>query len=445
MRERLLTLLCALGALFLFGTIFLSGSALNEERAAPPTTLERSANGLFGALTWLRTAGVRTVSLRERFGALAHRQDLPAAGNLVIVSLPAATAFRNDELVALDRWIRAGNTLLVLAALLDRPSWARYPFMLSNDLRQLTGLSEAAEPSAQTTPGPAAVKPAPAQGGRRAADAPHEVDADPAVAKWLPLLGTPQRDELVPNRAHPYFAGVSRAVAFSDYAPMHAGVGIPHDGFALALAHERSGGRAGFWVRPLGSGTVVISAFSTLFANRALGEADNARLLANLIGATVSPQGAVIFDDEHQGLSLAYDPEKFFADPRLYATVAVIAAVWLAWVLGGTQLRMPNLRTPAPREIELVRVTGVFLARVVRPAAAARRLLEHFLGRLQAGGARGRTDEAAVWQWLESHPRLERADIARLRQWYSAACAGQRVPLITLHNLIVRTERQLAA
>ena len=32
--------------------------------------------------------------------------------------------FHSDELSALDRWVRRGNTLLINAALLDQPDWA---------------------------------------------------------------------------------------------------------------------------------------------------------------------------------------------------------------------------------------------------------------------------------------------------------------------------------
>src|SRR4029077_9685129 len=126
------------------------------------------------------------------------------------------------------------------------------------------------------------------------------------------------------------------------------------------------------------------------FSNRALADADNARLLANIVTATVRAEGAVLFDDEHQGLAAAYDPAKFYNDPRLYGTIGVLAVVWLTWVLGGPRLRLPAMRMPAPREAELVRATGGFLARVLRPAAAARRLFEHFFRRLCARKTPGR-------------------------------------------------------
>jgi hypothetical protein len=257
-------------------------------------------------------------------------------------------------------------------------------------------------------------------------------------------LTTPQRSVLVPNRSHPYFAGVAQAVAFSDYAPLPNTVTTPREGFALTLAHEWGSGQDAFWIRDAGNGTIIVSAFGSLFSNRSLGLADNARLLANLVAASMSRQGTVVFDDEHQGLTTAYDPASFYRDPRLYATLAVIVSVWLIWVLGGTQLKTPVVRASAPREAELVRTTGLFLARVLTPAAAARRMLEQFLQRVGSTVTRNQAHEGQLWEWLENNPRLARADVQQLRTWQADARSDRRVPLERLHNLIVRTERQLA-
>jgi hypothetical protein len=200
------------------------------------------------------------------------------------------------------------------------------------------------------------------------------------------------------------------------------------------------------WARPAGAGTTIVSAFGSLFSNRALGLGDNARLLSNIVAAAVSADGAVLFDDMHQGLTTAYDPAKFYADPRLYRTIGVLALVWLIWVLGGTRLRLPAVRSAAPREEELVRVTGMFLARALRPAAAARCLFENFLRRMAARSRRETSNgEAAAWDWLEQHPRLARADLQQLKDWYARAYANERVPLARLQNLLVRTERLLSA
>lgn len=445
MRERLITLGCALAALLLFGTLFLQRSVLGARRTSLPTTVEHADNGLLGAMSWLNGEGVRTLALRERSGTLRGRRDLAPRGNLLIVSLPAVTAFLPDEAVALDQWLRQGNTLLVLAALRDRPGWASVPLLMRSDLQLLTGLGMqppadllAEKRGAATAAGGAA----PAAGGA-ASRQPREQ----RVGSRMPLnaqLDEPERTGLIPNRAHPYFAGVVQAVAFSDYPPLANRVTIPGDGFALALAHEGDTADDAFWVRPDGAGTIIVSGFGSLFTNRALGEPGNARLLANIVGASVATDGSVVFDDEHQGLSDAYDAARFYRDPRLYRTVAVIAAVWLAWVLGGTRLQAPLQRAPAPREAELVRTTGLFLARVLRPAAAARRMLEQFLQRICAAAGRDAADPAGAWQWLAGHPRLARGDVARLQTWYAAAAANRRVPLVRLHNLLVRTERRLA-
>jgi hypothetical protein len=419
-RERLTTFACALGALLLFATLFLRGEETPEQRPLPPTTRERGDDGLLGAMTWLKGEGIRTVSLRERFDTLARRHDLPAQGNLLIVTTPVATALWLSETKALDRWARAGNTLLVLAALSDRPAWARGGFV-RNDLSRLTGL--------EFVP--------------RRTDA--RTNAMTRTLRTTLALAQPERSTLIPNRPHPYLSGVTSAVALSDYTPQTWEVKVPRGGFALSLAHERQTGAGVLWVRPAGSGTIIVSGFGSLFTNRALGLADNARLLANIVSRSLGPGGAVLFDDEHQGLGVAYDPAKFYRDPRLYATLGVVFAVWLAWVLGGTRLHLPPTRASAPREAELVRATGGFLARVLRPAAAARRMFEHFFRRLHPRTRRGAQAEGPPWEWLEHQPRLARADVRQLREWYADAYSDRRVPLTRLHNLMVRTERLLAS
>ena len=184
MRERLITLACALGALLIFVALFLRGGNAVRELALP-TTEERHGNGLIGAKTWLAGEGIHTVSLRERFDTLTRRRDIPAGGNLLIVSLPATTPLREAEAHALDEWIRAGNTLLVLAALSDRPEWSVARLGAHNDVRLLTGLDF--ETQRVRSKSQAATV--------QAFGASHE-------------LKQPQRSTLLPNRAHPYLLGV---------------------------------------------------------------------------------------------------------------------------------------------------------------------------------------------------------------------------------------------
>ena len=423
MRERLVTLLCAVGALLLFAALFLHGddSVRGGRDSARPLTPERRANGYYAASSWLATSGVPVISLRERFGALAQRRDLPASGNLLIVTLPAAAGFLTQEFVPLDHWIRSGNTLLVLAALDDEPDWAFLQRAAAPvDLNLLTGLSFETLRARESRAG---------RIGRSAPAAPGDT--------FRPFL-QPQRVTLLPNLPHPYFRHVATLAALSDYAPQAWTLKLPYDGFALELAHEHDSGAGALWTRPLGAGRIIVSACGSLFTNRALGLADNAQLFANLIADSVSPQGAVLFDDAHQGLAPGYDVQRFYRDPRLYWSIAILLGLWLCWVLGSTQLRAVPERAPAPRREELLRASGGFLARVLPSDVAARRLLELFLQRL---AMRAPAAHAEVWRHLERHPRIAPRELERLRHWYTDAYAGRRVPLRALHNLLLRLER----
>ena len=426
MKERLVTLACACGALASFLAMFLHGEDSSGTREVPrPTTEERRANGYSGAMAWLDEERIRTVSVRDRFDKLTGDPNLPATGNLLIVTLPAASSFKTRELHSLESWIRAGNTLLVLAALSDDPDWAFVPGRpISGDLSLLTGLEFELSNFK----------------GRRSAD---EVGA--RIAATARAFAQPQHSTLLPNGPHPYFDGVSSAVALSDYPAQAWSVKIPYDGFVLSLARGQGTSEGAFWLRDMGNGRIVVSGLGSLFTNRALGLANNGRLLANIVGATVGPRGAVLFDDTHQGLGAAYDSAKFYSDPRLYETVGIVAGVWLCWVLGSTRLQMPASRASAPREAELVRITGVFLARVLTPDAGARGLFEHFFRRVRQHLPAAREKSSPPWEALERLAGVSARDVRQLQDWYSDACAARRVPLGRLHNLIVKIDRHLLA
>lgn len=381
-----------------------------------PTTEERGGNGYHAALQWLDSQHIRTVSLRDRYDKLPGIRSLTPDGNLLIVTLPATTVFKTEEFRPLDAWVRQGNTLLVLAALSDSPDWAAAtPTSTSSDLNLLTGLDFETARMRDLRLHKTEQKPSP---------------FDPAVVtNAFRRFDEPRRGTLVPNREHVYFTNVHSVIALSDYESQSWTVKVPYEGFVLALGRERETGEGAFWTRSLGKGRIVVSGLGSLFTNRALGQADNAQLLANIIAADLGPAGTVLFDDVHQGLGANYDPAKFYRDPRLHLTIGIVAALWLVWVLGGTRLRTPARRAPVPREEELVSATGGFLARVLTPAAAGRRMFDRFLKR---------------WPWdlLERQSRISSADLAQLKAAYSSL-GSSRVSLVRLHNLIVRIDRQL--
>jgi len=407
MSERLTTLAAACGALALFLLLFVHGEgALERARNVPrPSTEERGGAGYRAASLWLQASGLRVVSLRERFDTLLGRRDLSARGNVLVVTLPGPEIFKIAETRRLQDWIRAGNTLLVLAALADNPDWASVVGGVNlGDLKVLSGVDFNSTSR-------------------------HRPHTDKAAT-------------ILANRAHPYFSDVGSARAAAAYADKDWRARIPYGGFMLALARERDTGKGVLWTCLLGEGRIVVSGVASLFTDKALPLADNAQLFANLVAANLGRRGAVIFDDFHQGLSAAYDPQKFYRDPRLYMTGAIFLALWFIWVLGATRLRVPVARIAAPREADLVRANAGFLARVLPRDLAARRLFEHFFRQLHRRMPSAQVD--APWEYLQASPRISAVDLAELRRWHGQAWAGQRVPFMRLYNLIVRINRQIA-
>lgn len=443
MKERLFTLVLAVGALALFVAMFVKREgALGARNEVPrPTTAERRGNGYHAAASWLEAEGIREISLRDRFDTLTQRDDLRSSGNLLVVTLPAANGFNTWEFIPLDRWIRAGNTLLILAALSDNPDWGfSQGGFASGDLNLLTGLEFESVRMRDFRLSQRA-RPVPNDARANAANAAKDDRADVAAA--FRAFAEPQRTTLVPNRSHAYFEGVKNVVALSDYPQQAWTVKVPYEGFVLALAHEQQRGEGVLWTRPLGQGRIIVSAFGSVFTNRAIGLADNARLLANIVGVNVKEGGAVLFDDLHQGLGAAYDPDRFYKDKRLYVTLGVLVALWLVWVLGSTRLRAPQSIASAPREAELIRAAGGFFSRALPSHAGARCLLDNFFRRVTAR-AGGRRDDVVPWDVLERSPRVAPADIEQLKGWYAEAHASRRVPLQELQNLLVRIDRQMA-
>jgi hypothetical protein len=404
-KDRLITLACALGALALFTILFVQPqNGFDVRRSVPrPTTAESRDDGYYAAAAWLRAANVRVESLRERIDTLPGRVYLPVSGNVLVVTLPGTDTYKLAEIRALQGWVRSGNTLLLLAALADNPQWSRLAGGVGvGDLKLLSG-----------------------------------IDFEPRES---PPGKPPSSLALVPNREHAYFSGVRRALAIAPPTLRQWTARIPYDGYLLALAHEDKSGQTLMWTRPLGEGRILVCALGSVFTDGALDRADNARLLSNIIGARLGRRGVVIFDDYHQGLSSAYDPEKFYADPRLHLTALVLLIVWLVWVLGATRLRIPIMRVAAPREADLVRAHGVFLARVLPRNLAVQRLFEHFFRRL---AARSAPSQADPWDQLRALANVSDAQFTQLRRWHEQNVTGKRVPLVQLYNLLRRVEGQM--
>jgi hypothetical protein len=452
MRERGIAFLLALASLAAFYGLWLrpAPSLDPDADAARPTTAERRGNGYAGLFEWLRSSGVEVRSFRERYSGLAEL-DAPSRGNLLILSLPAVEIFHSDEFGALDLWVRRGNTLLVNAALLDQPGWAaRRSSGAVVEIESLTSIEfetrKAREARLDDTPLSQRVREADARAARKDADDDEEEEPEDEEQEALgAALDVPEKILLTATGPHALLRDVRTLELETDYKAQEWSLRMPYDNFVLTLARDPNGEGALF-EQHVGDGSVLLCAGGSLFTNRALGNADNAQLFANIVSAHVANDGVVLFDDLRQGLSANYDPARFYRDPRLFKTLFIVLGLWLVWVLGSTRLRAPAIVPHDPSEAELVRHAGGLIARSVAPHHTALALFDHFF----AGVARAarRTGDAGaergeLWQWLERHAAIRPQELDRLKTWYADAHAERKIPLVPLQNLLDLLESRL--
>jgi len=449
MRERGIAFLLALASLAAFYGLWLRPAPTldPDADAARPTTAERRGNGYAALFEWLQRSGVDARSFRERYSGLTEL-NAPPRGNLLILSLPAVEVFHGDEFGALDQWVRRGNTLLINAALLDQPGWAaRRSSGAVVDVESLTSIEfetrKAREARLDDTPLSQRVREADARAAEKGEDG--EEEEEPDDEELGAALDGPEKIALTATGPHALLRNVRTLELATDYKAEEWSLRMPYDNFVLTLARDSNGEGALFEQR-VGAGSVLLCAGGSLFTNRALGNADNAQLFANIVSLRMADDGVVLFDDLRQGLSASYDPARFYRDPRLFKTVFIVLGLWLVWVLGSTRLRAPAIVAHDPSEAELVRRAGGLIARSVASHHAALALFDHFFGGVaraarRAGGASA--ERGDLWQWLERHAAIRPQELDRLKTWYADAHAERKIPLVPLQNLLDLLESRL--
>ena len=404
MRERMPTVLLALGALLLFYLLFIPKPHRTEVPEGLPLSSDARPDGYLAIWRWLGAQHIPRLSLRYRYARLPALLRHPT-GNLLLLTLPQRVPMHRAELTALKRWIGRGNTVLIIAALDDTPFWSLGAgrTLEIKDLRRLTELT--------FTPVPAA-----------------------------PLLHTLREHPLdfFSDGAQPLLTDVYRLRAIESL-PARDWLERPLPGAALplTLATRLDGGNPVLWLQPLGAGQIILCAAASPFSNAGILLADNARFLANVVDWSVRPGGEVVFDDAHEGLAAFYDAQAFYADPRLHATLAWIALMWLAFVLGSRPLRNQRRAWQPASEVTDLEGSARYLAAVVRPAAVARRLIEDFLAELRTAA------QPDPWARLAHEPRVTPQQQRALRSLYQRACADQRVDLTRLQTLLAWLRRQM--
>lgn len=413
MNDRLITALGAVVALLLIVGMFVQTP--EESLVTRPTSAEEGASGYLGMAEWLQASGIDVRSLRLRYDSLSGMEGLSGTtGHVLLTTPPYSKSARSDELRALMSWVAMGNSLIIAAALDDTPEWSELAdtggFM--PNLEILTGTTfEAA------------------------------LDADGETIR----VGEPGGEVNVyflgeSFSRHPLSDGVEQVVASTDgiasiWRPVDESPGEP-------FLQETSTGLAAGWTRAVGNGHVITLAAGGLFSNRSIGREDNGRLLSNLLHWHLAPEGTVLFDDLHHGLSEIYDPEAFYSDSRLGYTLLFVLAFWFAYMVGTSNRILPVRTTPAvPKQGDLVRSMGGFLARKLPANGAAGLLFERWFESLASRA--GNADRASIWAYLSASPLVSADALGEVRRLHNDFEAGGRVDMSRLHNLILRITEAL--
>jgi hypothetical protein len=363
---------------------------------------------------------------------LSDSSPLPRTGNVLLVTLPTARDVRNREISDLTDWVRRGNTLVVVAGLFDTPEWGVEGGDILDDLKRMT-LLDFEVYNADKENG---------DSGEQDNATDEEGSNAPTTAVRLARLLAPKAERMTTRGEHPLTAGVESVSALSEYWSYKFTTSSPDAGAVLEIMDDVGSGLPAMWTGPLGSGTIVVSAYGSIFTNKLIGRADNARLLANLIGWRLAPEGVVLFDDMHQGASSFYDAEAFFDDPRLHATFWWIIGLWFVWAVFNTRLRANPPALAALREVRFIRSIGGFFARTVPVAAVGERMCAHLFNDIRRRLGWPQNGEP-VFTWLRSLTAVPSADVLALERMHDRLVAGQKVDLGRLQNLILSVREQV--
>jgi hypothetical protein len=416
LKERLVTIGLAAGALFICYALFFPKPGADQQAPPRPTSQEQGPTGYQGAWRWLNEERVPVAAWHERFDRLGGDRGFKASGNLLLTTLPHELPIRPDEATQLDEWISRGNTLVVAAALDDTPDWALVGgARLVKDVGRLTRLKF---DTVESGAGKNGEKPAP---GR-------------ALQLAWNRLTQPRDIDIVPQGDHPLMQGVRSLRVVSDF-PASRWRAAPMDTSGILQIAQVEGVEGAIWLKRQGRGQVITLAVAGLFSNRDIGAVDNAKLLSNLVAWSLQPGGVVIFDDAHQGSVSYYDAKAFYSDPRLHRTLGWLVLLWLVFVLGVQRLRA-HANNWRPVDITaFVNTSGDFFAATLTPAVAAKRLLANFFNsiRRRVGAAE---DGVPMWDWLASQATVPLHEVTELREFHHQVLDGRRFDLTRLHNLL---------
>lgn len=422
MKERATTLVLAIGSFVLFYALLFPKPAPDREDQDLPLSTETRGHGYQALWRWLKGEGVQVSALRQPYSELSKLFVGP--GDVLIATVPAKVPPRRYELKDLDAWVVRGNTLLVMAALDDTPPWA-----LGADAGFLKSLERMTMLRFEVIPEPQ---------DKSAASKKKGLFSAKDVIQPLLRTKEPERTLIGARGTEPLFETVQSVLAESEF-PASRWKAVSVDTSAVLEIGERSlpSREPAVWLKRRGEGQIIVVAFASIFSNKLIGEQDNARLFANIIAWSRTPDGRVIFDDDHQGAVDYYDSQAFFHDPRLHRTLLWIILGWFLFVLGWQRLRASTDGWNPIDVTHFIDTTSGFFASALAPAAAGARLLENFFNTIRRRVAL-REDGQPVWEWLAADARTRAEDLDELKKFHAKAQSGTRVDLVKLQNLTSR-------
>ena len=432
MRDILITLAGAFLSLFLLVSVMLPQT--EQQTVSRPNTEDAGKHGLKALYTWLLQNNINTHSLRKPVTRI-DQEALPATGNLMIVSLPLAREALDSEWSALNRWVRNGNAVLVLASLYHMPNWSNsHNWIREHEIKDAVASLTAEEFTLSRD----VIK--------EEASEFSLTDVQESIQGFKP-----QPYWLYPAIDHSLFSGVYELESMhtpgiyqfeDEFENMQASywfIDSESARLALKVIYGEEQEQTAMWLLPTGKGWVYLSAFPDLVSNGVLKHQENARWFANLLSHTVADGGYVVFNDYHFGLSDLYDPDAFFADDRLRNTLLFIGAFWLVYALGRSP-RLAPVRKQAikPANRDFIEAMAGFFTRRIRSRTIARelatRLLDDISTHTQLKGD-------SLWNWLHDHPDVSERDILRLRR--ASREARGKTKLIQLTRSISRIQKVL--
>jgi len=433
MSDRLFTLIGAGLALILLAWLFGAAPDPAGPAASRPTSQDSGTAGLLGLYRWLGSSGVPVRRLRQRYSGL------PAAetGSLLLIAEPMVWSVRPVEGAALREWVERGNHVLLMSSVAQTVAWG---WRASNsELGDAMGLQRSW----------LNLNPAPEGEEDKAPDADlarRQAFCSGAAITRGTITGPQRRLRPALAQGHPALTGVREVLLKSPpptgafYRPLEYAQQPRHWYPLLCDPQLRL---PVFSVFRFGEGRVWALDYSEAFGNDNLDRGDNARLFSNLVAFALGPDGAVIFDDMHQGDSELYDPAAFFGDPRLHGTLAFLLGMWLVWLLGYSNRFAPPV-APAARVTgrDFMLAVGRFYARYLRPDEAAHGLFRNFFNEVRQRYRLAPTGEPA-WEALDRGLGRADAELSQLRALHERLARGGKVDLTRLRNLILKVQHSL--